>query len=556
MIGDCEKFTLTYHGDGMVSLQSHHGKYMTTESNGDVTVMSDAVGESTKFELVRHDDDTVSLRSMRGYVAADKSVLKANRAKIGAWEKFQMKCRSTKPVKSNADTSELAGSSAGDPIADSPLFDSFCELEAVLLAEESYAKSHSDKTAKLFEKRARLRRSQGLELSFRHFCEERQYSSSFRGCVSGWDVTAILAPGEEEAAGQVAEEASEATEAGALGAAHGSTSEPRLSWAAVLAGSSTQLAAESSEPSKLVGSAGPRVHATFGIPTASAAEADAAALARLRQLCQLPCCVAVGPAGLDFAALPEAGTLEGPNAGLGGAAILAKFGTSPHGTYDPKRDPDCLKWVASGPNLTAEAWMLKHGDRRLGDFQAACADYARRRRDAQVAVAEAQAQLAKELGLPLVVQLPPDDEAERRMVELLLSVFGEGSAHRMLLSGFRGRPKCVVALLKLFPGLVVGFSGLLTHFKLKATLGEVAFDIPLERFVLESLGPRFPPAVAGIGDARGSYSHPAHIEAVADELARVKQLCRHDVLRASWANAQKLFSIGGPEVAEESIAET
>merc|ERR1712008_278020 len=86
-----------------------------------------------------------------------------------------------------------------------------------------------------------------------------------------------------------------------------------------------------------------------------------------------------------------------------------------------------------------------------------------------------------------------------------------------------------------------GFSGLLTHSKLRNLLGEVAFDVPMGRFVLESLGPRFPPA--DVGTARGSFSHPAHVVHVASELASVKQLPKEEILHAAFQNAVRFFQL-------------
>merc|ERR1719174_1747220 len=102
---------------------------------------------------------------------------------------------------------------------------------------------------------------------------------------------------------------------------------------------------------------------------------------------------------------------------------------------------------------------------------------------------------------------------------------------------------------------MVGFSGLLTFNKLRDLLGEVAFDVPLDRFVLESLGPRFPPAVPGIGDARGSFSYPAHIAAVAAELAKVKRIEVDQVLSSAWTNAtKKLFKLHCQQAQAEVLA--
>merc|ERR1712173_338994 len=78
------------------------------------------------------------------------------------------------------------------------------------------------------------------------------------------------------------------------------------------------------------------------------------------------------------------------------------------------------------------AWILKHGDRRKGEFEAAVADHNRRRMEAQVSVVERQVLLAKKLRLPLVVQLPPQDDAERHMAEILLTnLSGEDLKHHI-----------------------------------------------------------------------------------------------------------------------------
>eukprot|EP00747_Dinoflagellata_sp_TGD_P117785 gnl/TRDRNA2_/TRDRNA2_172676_c2_seq2.p1 gnl/TRDRNA2_/TRDRNA2_172676_c2~~gnl/TRDRNA2_/TRDRNA2_172676_c2_seq2.p1 ORF type:complete len:229 (+),score=48.79 gnl/TRDRNA2_/TRDRNA2_172676_c2_seq2:162-848(+) len=217
-------------------------------------------------------------------------------------------------------------------------------------------------------------------------------------------------------------------------------------------------------------------------------------------------------------------------------------------------DPVYLAWREGHPELRAEDWILQHGDRRKREFRAAHADYAQRRLTAQVSVAEQQVQLARKLGLPLIVQLPPQDEAERRMAEVLLAgLGGEGSEHRILLSSFRGRPKCASMMLKAFPSLMLGFSGLLTHKKMKDVLGEIAFDTPLDRFVLESLGPLFPPSASsgggggtGAGDLgmRGSFSHPLHVLEVAAALAKIKaNLSPDEIMEAAWKNANMLFQL-------------
>lgn len=547
VVGEAEKFIVVHHEGETVSFRASQGKYVSVNKTGELRADATEPGDRERFELQHHADGTVSLKSCVGFVAAEqKGGLRANRAAAGLWEKFHMKDRSSKPVRDPALDPDAAKDAAEEVQAaqaakkpEPPLFDVFCELEHVLRAEESYARSHSDRTALAYEKRVRARRAQGLELSFQHFREEHSYPDGFKGCISAWDATRILM--EQESVDEVEGDDESEVKSSRLRSSS-TTSDPgraanALAWREILA----------------QGPGLPTVSAAFGIPAASAAEADEAAFERLEALCRGPHCAAVGPVGLDLElpaqVLEEMCAPKEEHRGLNAAAFEKEFGVGPDASYDPRRDPHCVAWLASGPGLQAEIWMTKHGDRRMKEFAASRMEYMQRRLEAQVMVAERQVQLAQKMGLPLVVQLPPQDEAERRMAELLVAVLGDGSDHPVLLSAFRGRPRCVAALMKHFPGLVVGFSGLLTHAKLRDTLGEVAFDTPLDRLVLESLGPRFPPATStGVAaDSRGSYSHPAHISEVAIALADVKRLSPAEVFAAAWANSRRTFRL--PEVA-------
>lgn len=476
VVKDAEKFDLTYHEDGRISLKCHTGKYLKVDKNGDVRGSGSSMEEESKFEVESHESGLISLRSSGGYVAAEANGrIRANRATVGAWEVFQVKDRSSKGPRTCSDPAQVAA-------AEMPHFyDAFCHLEDVLLAEERYAKTHADRTAVLFEKRAKARRKAGQHLSLKHFVEDQEYPKSFRGVFSAWDVTSFGDPSTEEDEGL----------------------ETKPSWQTILEDAS---ALENVE-----------LWSIFGIPCSSAAEAGGpeaeAHLCRLKAMVQLEHCKALGPVGVTWCEKPP--PLEEEMAekfgGMSAASILREFGASPSQNYDVHKDPAFLTWHRAG-GTDANGWVLRHGDRRLGDFEAAKSDYTRRRLEAQMAVAIAQLELAKELSLPVILQVPPQDDAERSLAELLVKVFGEGSTHPMMLSSFHGRPHCVPAFMKSFPGMMVGFSGLLTHSKLKTQLGQVAYDVPMDRCLLESLGPSFPPADAsGHGSSCGCYSHPSHV---------------------------------------------
>lgn len=560
--GDAEKFQVVHHDDGLISLRSHHGAFLSVERNGEVRATRTAITASEKLELVQHADGTVSLYSQSGFIAAESrgGVLRANRREAGAWERFQLKDRSSRPGQAGhgGDVGKVGFSTEAVRAPSStcngapPLFDAFCELEQVLLAEEVYASTHSDRVATTYDKRARARRAQGLELSFKNFREEHSYPGRFGGCVSAWDVTAIM---REERLGQGATacHARRRTRSGS------GNSRSELESATVAGAESSWLPSwrRVIEEEAAVPEA-PPVYAAFGIRSSAAAEANEAAFERLEELCKLPHCVALGPVGVDFQDVPDEAEANEGHRGLSASEFVEVFGASPSQQYDAMIDPQCLAWLASGPGLKPEAWMLKHGDRRMDAFKRARADYLRRRQAAQVAVAERQLRMARDLDIPLVIQLPPQDEAEKRMAEILVSCLGQGCSHPILLSSFRGRPKCAAALLLHLPGLVLGFSGLLTHSKLKDVLGETAFDVPLDRFVFESLGPRYPPATVPEGDARGGYSHPVHVAAVAPELAKVKRIAEEELLAAAWRNVKRtfrLFDCARPRVATERSAD-
>ncbi|CAE7473972.1 fscn [Symbiodinium natans] len=538
VIKEPEKFEVEHCESESIFLKSHMGKYLTVDKNGDVRASGAIASDASAFQVVAQENGLVALRSHCGFLAAEANGrIRANRTLVGSWEMFEVKDRSGR---SKGRPSEEPPQPDEEDDAHIAFFDAFCQVEAVLTAEERYAKTHHDRTSVLFEKRVQARRRDRVEWSLKHFIEEKEYSRSFRGCLSAWDITRV----EMEADGEPDMPAADVEDGDVLRprARSGSDCSEVASFDGLEAGRCHWRKILSEE---LPYSA--RIVPAFGIPASAAADADETAWEHLFRACTLGLCKAIGPVGVDCRAPPSTldEALVERFGGLSAKSIREKFGAAPGQAYDVSKDPAFLAWKkVAGPTTRAETWVLQHADRRLAEFDAARSDYERRRLTAQVSTAKRQLQMAKEHGLPLIVQLPPQDDAERCMAELLVAVFGETSAHPILLSGFHGRPKCAAAFLRSFPGMMVGFSGLLTHSKHKPTLGEVAFDVPLNRFVLESLGPQYPPADSTVaGGLRGNYSHPAHVLEVAEELARVKQLSANDILQAALANTTKLLNI-------------
>eukprot|EP00435_Cladocopium_sp_Y103_P029589 s2004_g7.t1 len=132
VVKDAEKFDLTHHEDGRISLKCHTGlltgviavarKYLTVDKNGDVRGSgSSAEEDDSKFEVESHESGLISLRSSGGYVAAEANGrIRANRATVGAWEVFQVKDRTGKGPKTCSDPAQI-------PTAEMPHFyDAFC----------------------------------------------------------------------------------------------------------------------------------------------------------------------------------------------------------------------------------------------------------------------------------------------------------------------------------------------------------------------------------------------------------------------------------------------
>ncbi|CAE7721867.1 fscn [Symbiodinium microadriaticum] len=536
VIKEPEKFEVEHSGSESIYLKSHTGKYLTVDKNGDVHASGVSASDGSVFQVLLQENGLVALRSHCGFVAAEANGrIRANRSLIGSWELFQVKDRSRRS------RTEHPGHELPEPDEqdDAPaFFDAFCQVEGILTAEERYAKTHHDRTAVLFDKRVRSRRRDHMEWSFKHFYMEKEYPPSFRGCVSAWDITRVEMDADGESDTPKAEDTEDAVRPRTRSGSDGSQvvsfdglEAGRCHWKKILQEDLTDAV---------------RIIAAFGVPAASAADADEAAWQRLLAACSSGLCKAIGPIGVDCSPWPPAldAVFAERFAGLGAGSIRLKFGALPGEAYDVDKDPVFLAWKrAAGPTARGEDWVLQHADSRLAEFEAARSDYERRRLSEQVSTAKKQLEMAREHGLPVILQLPAQDDAERCMAELLVAVFGEASQHPILLSGFNGRPKCAAAFLRSFPGMMVGFNGLLTHSKHKQSLGEVAFDVPLDRFVLESLGPQYPPADSAAGSARGSYSHPAHVLLVAEELARVKQRLPRDILRAAFSNTAKLFNL-------------
>ena len=91
-VGPWERFVLIEHGGGQVSLRGAHGMYLVAEPDGGAKADRWQIGGWERFQKIDHPDGTVSFRGAHGdhLVAEPDGSLKADRPSIGAWEKFVM----------------------------------------------------------------------------------------------------------------------------------------------------------------------------------------------------------------------------------------------------------------------------------------------------------------------------------------------------------------------------------------------------------------------------------------------------------------------------------
>jgi hypothetical protein len=117
--------------------------------------------------------------------------------------------------------------------------------------------------------------------------------------------------------------------------------------------------------------------------------------------------------------------------------------------------------------------------------------------------------------------------SEERSIPIIIRISSCGMAWKALLE-----------LMRIFSSCYFSIDCRLTHSKQKL-LREYAFDLPIEKIILESNGPLYPPS----GYQSDSGSHPGHILAVAQALAELKGLDMEVVLEQCYTNA---IAILGP----------
>ena len=151
-------------------------------------------------------------------------------------------------------------------------------------------------------------------------------------------------------------------------------------------------------------------------------------------------------------------------------------------------------------------------------------------RDLQRQVFEAQLGLAREAGKPAVIHAREADE------DVAAVLRGNGDVP-VVLHSFSSGPGLLRAGLDL--SHYVSFSGMVTFKNWR--LDQAILETPLDRILVETDGPYLAPV-----PHRGKRNEPAYVRQVAERIAAVRGLAVEDLIRASAANAARVFGFPTP----------
>ena len=149
-------------------------------------------------------------------------------------------------------------------------------------------------------------------------------------------------------------------------------------------------------------------------------------------------------------------------------------------------------------------------------------------REIQQKAFRAQMELARELGLPVIVHEREAHEDGMKIVDEFPDVKG-------VFHCYSGSAEMAKELVK--RGWYIGFTGVLT-FKNARKAVEVAASIPLERIVIETDCPYMAPE-----PFRGKRNDPGKIYRMAEKLAEIRGISVEEVHAATYENGKRLYRI-------------
>ncbi len=221
---------------------------------------------------------------------------------------------------------------------------------------------------------------------------------------------------------------------------------------------------------------------------------------------------AIVDVGFDLESSKRAAALAGQR-----GEVYAAVGVHPHDASNVPEDYlDQLAGLAKNPRVVAL------GEMGL-DFH-----YNLSPRDRQREVFGEQLELARELGLPVIIH---DREAHGEILEILRS--RRRGQYRGVLHCFSGSLEMARECLEM--GFFLSLAGPVT-FKNAHRLLQIAEELPLERLLVETDCPYLTPE-----PYRGKRNEPASVALVAAKIAEIKGLPVDEVARITADNAAALF---------------
>jgi len=155
-------------------------------------------------------------------------------------------------------------------------------------------------------------------------------------------------------------------------------------------------------------------------------------------------------------------------------------------------------------------------------------------RSAQIALFDAQLQLARRLKLPVIVHCREAEGEVARMLEKHASEWRGEAGMVGILHCFTGGEKFARDVLVC--GMYISFSGIVT-FANADPLRRVAAMVPADRLLIETDSPFLAPV-----PLRGRKNEPAFVANVASVLAKIRKSSPDEIAAITWSNACALFN--------------
>jgi TatD DNase family protein len=230
----------------------------------------------------------------------------------------------------------------------------------------------------------------------------------------------------------------------------------------------------------------PNIYAAIGVHPSYAEEAEDDVITPLRELASHPRVVALGEAGLDYHNLPSAKAAKEKK--------VQVFARALQGETDEEIEAE----IHDGAYKSKQATLFQQ-----------------------------QLDLAVELGLNMVVH---QRDSWDDTLEILRPYEGKVRGVFHCFGGTREQAEEVIAL-----GHLVSFTGIVT-FKNGATVREVAAQVPLWKFMVETDCPYLAPV-----PFRGKRCEPWHTRLVAEAIGAARGLPLSEIAEATTETAEKFF---------------